>query len=146
MNTEVHVFCDIRNYLYSIQDTSYADSVEGTFCLHINKLFRLLSWLGRIDTNILNSSDTSKVSCHHDLTLPFLFQNETLFVVGFFHTLAPKMTDTKELLSPFSSYALHQLLLSAMLLCLDTSALCPTHLTTCTQSPCLRSVPPLLLT
>lgn len=62
-----------------IQDTSYAASVEGTFCLHINKLFfRLLSWLGRNDTNILNSSDTSKVGCHHDLTLPFLFQNETV--------------------------------------------------------------------
>lgn len=143
----VHVFCDIPNYLNSIQDTSYADSVEGTFCLHINKLFfRLLSWLGKNDTNVLNSSGTSKVGCHRDLTLPFLFQNETPFVVGFLRILAPKMTDTKELLSLFSSYVSHQLLLSAMLLCLYTSTLCPTDLTTYPQSPRLLPVPALLVT
>lgn len=136
MNTKVHVFCDIPNYLYSIQVTSYADSVEGTFCLHINKLFfRSLSWLRKNDTNVLNSSDTSKVGCHHDLTLPFLFQKETPFVAAFLHILAPKITDTKELLSPFSSYVSHQLLLLPMLLCLHTTALCPMDLTTYPQRP-----------
>lgn len=92
--TEVHAFCDIPNYLYSIQDTSYGDSIEVTFCLHINKLFfRLLSWLGKNDTKILNSSDTSQVGCH--CWVPLLFQNETPFVVGFLHILASKMTQKR---------------------------------------------------
>lgn len=42
----------------------------------------------------------------------------------------------------YPSYVPHQLLLSAMLLSLHTSALCPTDLTTIPQSPRLFPVPP----
>lgn len=136
MNTEVHVFYDRPNYLCSIQDTSYADSTEETFYLHINKhLFRLLNWLEKNYTNILNCSDTSKVGCHHDLTSPFSFQYETPFVAGFLHILNPKMTDTRKLLPLVSRYASHQLLLSAMLLCLHILVLCPTDLTNYPSEP-----------
>lgn len=79
VNTEVHGFCDIPNY-----GAFNADSVEGNFCLHINRVsFRLLKWLGKKDTHPF-FSDTSKAGSHCGLSVPFLFQNQTPLQQVFF--------------------------------------------------------------
>lgn len=85
VSTEVHGFCDIPNYR-----AFNADSVEGNFCLHINKVsFRLLSWLGKKDTHPF-FSDTGKAGSHCGLTVPFLFQNP--FAVFFIYLLQSWLT------------------------------------------------------
>lgn len=85
VNAEVHGFCDTPNYR-----AFNADSVEGNFCLHINKVsFRLLNWLGKKDTHPF-FSDTGKAGSHCGLTVPFLFQNP--FAVFFIYLLQSWLT------------------------------------------------------